>query len=227
MNTAFSRLALTSCLSFSLLASARAVTYSIDGGTAIGAAGDTAPSWSAAALNHFTVVAGGQNINSVSVMFGAAGFATNLAGGEPFSVVIWNDPNGDGNPADATVLSSAAGTITTFNDSVTFQTTPIPPVGLSVGQSFFAGVYFQSVNNQSPLGVTLTGTPTESWVAYNAATPVNLNSLATSNAFGLLQSVVSNPPGLVAMVRANGVPEPASFTLAGIAALGLLRRRRA
>ena len=228
MNTAFSRLALTSCLSFSLLASASAITYSIDSGAPVGAVGDTSATWAAAAVNHFTVVAGGQNIQSVSVLFGASPIspASNLVGGEPFTVVVWSDPNGDGNPADALVLSSATGTITTFDDNVTFQTTPISALGLSVGQSFFAGVYFNAIGNKRPVAASGPGSPGESWVAYNAASPLDLNDLDAANAFGLLGTVAGSP-GIVAMVRANGVPEPASFTLAGIAALGLLRRRRA
>ena len=50
--------------------SARAVTYSVDGGSPAAALGDTNAGWSAVALNHFTAVAGGQNITSVSVLFG-------------------------------------------------------------------------------------------------------------------------------------------------------------
>jgi MYXO-CTERM domain-containing protein len=62
-------------------------------------------------------------------------------------------------------------------------------------------------------------------VSYNAASPLNLNNLSAADAFGTMQAVLGQP--LVAMVRANGVPEPGTLTLAGVAALGLLRRRRA
>ena len=212
----------------SVLTSSHAAVYSIDTGTAAGAIGDNAsPNWSAAGLNHFTAVAGSQNIVSISVVFGAgAPSTTNLVGGEAFTVVIWNDPDGNGNPSDAQVLSSAAGTITVFNDNVTFQTTPITPVGLSVGQSFFAGVYYQNYFNKFPGGVSGSGTPGESWVSFNATAPLNLNNLAAADAFGVLGTVTGSP-GIVSMVRANGVPEPTAAAFAGLAALGLLRRRRA
>lgn len=212
----------------SVLTSAHAAVYSIDAGTAVGAVGDNAsPNWSAAAINHFTVVAGSQNIVSISAVFGTAlPFVSNIVGGEAFTVVIWSDPDGNGNPSDAQVLSSASGNITVFNDNVTFQTTPITPVGLTVGQSFFAGVYYQNYLNKFPGGVSGSATPNESWVSFNATAPLNLNNLAAADAFGVLQTVVSSP-GIVSMIRANGVPEPTAAAFAGLAALGMLRRRRA
>src|SRR6187399_1048153 len=114
----------------------RAVTYSIDGGTPAASLGEHTAGWSAAAINHFTVVAGGQNVTSVSVLFGVnpSSPPNNLAGGEPFTVAVWSDPNSDGNPNDAVLLGSAGGVITVFNDNVTFQATAITPLGLSVGQ---------------------------------------------------------------------------------------------
>ena len=212
----------------SVLTSAHAAVYSIDAGTAVAAVGDnTSPNWSAAGINHFTAVAGSQNIVSISAVFGAgAPNVTNLVGGEAFTVVIWSDPDGNGNPSDAQVLSSAAGTITVFNDNVTFQTTPITPVGLTVGQSFFAGVYYQNYFNKFPGAVSGPGSPGESWVSFNATAPLNLNNLAAADAFGVLGTVVGQP-GLVSMIRANGVPEPTAAAFAGLAALGMLRHRRA
>ncbi len=215
----------------SVLTSAHAAVYSIDAGTAVAAVGDnTSPNWSAAGINHFTAVAGSQNIVSISVVFGTAlPSVSNIVGGEAFTVVIWSDPDGNGNPSDAQVLSSAAGTITVFNDNVTFQTTPITPVGLTVGQSFFAGVYYQNYVNKFPGAVSGPGSPGESWVSFNATAPLNLNNLAAGGpgtAFGVLGTVTGNP-GIVSMIRANGVPEPTAAAFAGLAALGMLRRRRA
>ena len=230
-NVTHSRRGALLALSLTLLSAAtsRAVVYSNDGGVPAASLGDDTAGWSAAAINHFTVVAGGQNITSVSVMFGANPTAPpdNLAGGEPFTVAVWSDPNGDGNPNDAVLLGSAAGVITFFNDNVTFQSTPIVPLGLSVGQSFFAGVYYESYPaNVLPQAVSGSGGfPAEAWLAYNPAGTLNLSSLGTSPVLGNFGATVGNP-SIVPMVRANGVPEPGAMSLTGLAALGLLGRRR-
>jgi hypothetical protein len=86
--------------------------------------------------NHFTAVAGGQTIESISIAW--SGF-----GGDPITVKLWSDPNGDGNPNDALLLSSVAGVTANPNNVLgpaLFTTYDIPDVTLFVGQSFFVGV---------------------------------------------------------------------------------------
>lgn len=122
------------------------------------------------------MTAGSQNIVSISAVFGAGLPFAQIVGGEAFTAVLWNDPNGDGNPNDATVLSSASGLISTFNDNVTFQTIAIPAVGLSVGRELFAGVYFTGYNNKFPMGVSAPGVLADSWVWFNATAPLNLKT---------------------------------------------------
>lgn len=207
----------------------QAVTYSVDGGSFGATLGDTDPNWSAAAINHFTAVAGGQNIVSISVLFGGTSLPpSGLTGGEAFTVAVWSDPDNNGNPSDAVLLGSASGNISVFNDNVTFQTTAIPTVSLAVGQSFFAGVYYQSyAANILPQAVSTSGgSPSESWIAYVQPGTLNLSAIGSSPVLGNLGTIVGTP-GIVAMVRANGVPEPGAVALTGLAAAGLLRRRRA
>ena len=145
----------------------------------------------------------------------------------PAPVAVWSDPNGDGNPNDAALLGSATGVITVFNDNVTFQATPIVALGLSVGQSFFAGVYYQSYPaNVLPQAVSAAGgSPAEAWLAYHPSGVLNLNSLGTSPVLANFGTTVGNP-NVIPMVRVTGVPESGTLALAGLAASGLLRRRR-
>lgn len=221
-------LALTGLVSALTSGTAAAANYSIDSGSAVAALGDTDP-WSAAAVNHFTAAAGGDTISSISVVFGSPVGGTGLVGGEAFTVVLWSDPNSDGNPNDAVVLGSAAGTISIFNSPTSAaQTTSITPVALTAGQSFFAGVVYNSyAANITPGAVSPSGTPGDSWLAYNGTSgPININSLNSSVALDVLGTLVPAASGLASMVRANGVPEPTSAGLAGLGLLALSRRRR-
>lgn len=201
-------------------------TYSLDTGTATATIGDDAePLWSAVFLNHFTATAASPIITSVSAVFGSGVSLSFVSTTDPVTFVIWNDPNGDGNPNDATVLSQASATLQVIDDGVTFVSQNLGPAFMSVGQSFFVGVYFQGYGvNKFPMGVS--GGVTDSWVSYNNTGSVDLNDLDGSLAFGELDVLVG--AGLVAMIRAEGIPEPTAFTLAFLGcAVPLLRRRRA
>ncbi len=75
-------------------------TYMIDDGTsedAIGlsAGGDTI------ALNEFAVIPGSETITSVDIAWGTPVFFDPSLDGLPYTVAIWSDPNGDGDPDDA------------------------------------------------------------------------------------------------------------------------------
>ena len=218
-------------LTLALSVTGRAATYSIDSGTAATSLGDNTAGWSAATLNHFTATAGAQTITAISVVFGNPGANSNLAGGENFTVVLWSDPDGNGNPSDAVVLASATGNMSLFNSPTSAaQSTAISPVTLAVGQSFFAGVVYNNYGaNILPAGVAPSGAPGDSWLAYNVpgGGNINVSNLAGSNAFGTLASVVPAAAGLAAMVRAEAVPEPGVAALSGLALItGLSRRRR-
>lgn len=110
--------------------SAHALTYSVDDGTVeVATIGRTF-------ANHFTVVPGGQTIASISI---AWALVTN---GTPATVKLWSDPDGNGNPGDALVLSLLVSTVANTNTSVgpaTFATYDIPDFTLALGQSFFVG----------------------------------------------------------------------------------------
>ncbi len=211
----------------------QAVTYALDSGTAVQALGvnpNPAPTWSGAVLNHYTAVAGGNVITSISAVFGKAGGspAPNLLTTNPVTFVLWNDPNGDGDPTDSIVQTSSAGTLSVINDDVTFVSQSITPVTLGVGQSFFVGVYFQNYSVAYPMAIT--GGPAGSWAAVHVNGTVDLNNLdgvVSPNYFFNTLPIVAGSPGITAMIRATGVPEPTSALL-GLLGCGaaLVRRRR-
>ena len=62
-------------------------------------------------LNSFTVLPGAETITSVSIAWGSPSDPDPSLDGLPYLAVIWSDPDGDGDPADAHVLGTASGVI--------------------------------------------------------------------------------------------------------------------
>lgn len=105
---------------FALLLSASAAsayTYQIDNG-------NYADSWTftngnTTWANHFTAVSGNNVIDKVLIAFGDN--SNQNMNGQSVTIKLWNDPNGDGNPSDAVLLTSYLGTVanagtTLFNE---------------------------------------------------------------------------------------------------------------
>lgn len=114
---------------------------------------------SAIALNHFQARADQNEIRSVDVAFGACGGCRFVIAG------LWLDPNNDGHPRDA-VLVSHRGTWISHPDSDRFQSIPIPPVRLMPGQSFFVGVYATPRENERPFRLDLANPAGRSWISF-------------------------------------------------------------
>jgi len=93
-------------------------------------------------FNQFNTVPGFERITAVQVSWGDV-FSGN---GRAAFVAVWSDPNGDGNPDDAVLLSSAP--VTTQNaGSGVFVECTLPAV--NVHGSFFAGVGFADTDSVS------------------------------------------------------------------------------
>ena len=86
-------------------------------------------------LNQFAVLPGKEVITSVNILWGR--FSVD---GTPITVIVWNDPNNDGNPSDATVLT-AVDTEVVDSDTNLLTTYPVGAVLVGKpGDSFFIGV---------------------------------------------------------------------------------------
>jgi PEP-CTERM motif len=191
------------------VSAAHALVYLIDDGSLENSA--VAFTMPLTFANHFIAVAGGQTIESISIAW--ASRPPNTAAGTPLIAKLWSDPNGDGNPDDAVLLSAIAGITADLNavGLAVFTTYDIPDVTLLIGQSFFVG---GSVPSNTAVGVDRTPPiSNESWFAPSAdflgSSPINLGEVANAEL----------------MVRANGtapaaVPEPTSLALLATALFG-------
>ncbi|HEY3745015.1 MAG TPA: dockerin type I domain-containing protein [Gemmatimonadaceae bacterium] len=170
-------------------------TYMIDDGTAEDAVGfgDGASNIESLWFNQFNVIPGQTTITSVSVAWGTPVLPDPTLNGTPITAAVWSDPNGDGNPSDAVLLGSVAGTIQNAGTDTFVTYTFSPPVTLPAGAtSFFVGdmtpafsggfeQFYQGIDENSALH-------RQSWVAANAnsSAPVNINMPGQNDTVGLI-----------------------------------------
>jgi len=181
--------------------------YILDDGTAEVATG-TLNARDLIFLNSFTVSPGAATINSISIAFSTGQRITN---GVPFRAVLWSDPNGDGNPADATVLATSDGVIANAGTN-TFVTVSIPPTTVNT-PDFFVGFL---VTDGTAGGLFPAGLDTTSPTFLNRSF-LTFAELGTGNIFDLtantivpLETIEANgaPVGLSGnwLIRAGAVP---------------------
>lgn len=110
-------------------------TFRLDDGTFESSVGFT-QGGDAIWLNRFTVVAGGEIIRELSVAWGFG-----VPDGTPTTLMIYDDPDNDGIPADAVLLATTQ--ITSRNANTGLLTrVPVPPTAVgNPGDSFFIGAY--------------------------------------------------------------------------------------
>jgi hypothetical protein len=148
-------------------------------------------------MNQFTVAPGGQRITHVGLPWTL--FTTP---GLPYTVLIYDDPNNDGDPADAALLTSAGPFFTPdpvagLGVAFTIVQVPTTLVG-DIGDSFFVGAAMSlPLDNGGAAESTLTNNPARSWRAGAALGQINLNTPSANPSFVITSNRL--------LVRAHGL----------------------
>ena len=201
--------------------------YQIDDGsteTSFGVTGFF--SYDLIALNQFNVIGGNNMLDSVQIAFGNPFLNDPSLNGLPYTVVVWNDPNNDGNPSDASFVISAQNVISNANTN-TFELTNLP-ICVPVTQSFFVGFLITGGDNhlggfQEPAAVdTSNFLPNRSFRTASFGGAGDIYNL-TNN--GLLPLASYETGGRIGnfMIRADpcaAVPEPSTLALLTIGSIG-------
>jgi len=178
-------------------------------------------------LNAFQVQAGMESINEISIMFGAAPIGDGQpANGSPITLVLYTDPNNDGNPIDGVLQRQVAGTVQSA-DTGTFVNFAIPSITLAQGSWFFVGMAAAGTGSTSTFGPNLdsddipdlvNGGPSYHFGWFSGSP--DIANLAGSS--GSTQTVLD----VDLMIRATGVadtavPEPATNLVVGIGLMAM------
>ena len=177
--------------------------YTLDDGSTDATLGTGDPSdlfW----LNAFEAQEGATTITAIASAFGSS-----QSVGSDVEFLLYEDPNDDGVPTDATLLRTVSTTTEVSGDG-TFQIEPIPPT--QVDGVFFVGVLVPNTAN-TPAPVDQSSDEGASWLAFTAPGTFNPSDLS------------QNPPSLTAdvgfpgnvLLRAQGAYaafDPVSATVA-------------
>src|SRR5438067_2622443 len=137
--------------------------YMLDDGTAEDGVGfgNGSQNFESLWMNQFDVISGQTMITTVSVAWGTPFFPDPSNNGTPVTIAIWSDPNGDGDPHDAVLLGSVAGTIQNEGTDTFVDYTFSPPVDVSGLTSFFVGDMTPMNNGPEHFYQSLDETPPE------------------------------------------------------------------
>lgn len=201
---------------------AYAVSYQLDDGTREQFIGEANPSGDILWLNQFNVMPGGSIITSIGVVWGQ------VPNGTPATLLVYDDPNNDGNPIDAVLRATAPTTVANALTN-TFNNVPIGPIFAGdPGDSFFIAAFVAAGSPPQqffPAAEDINDPDhRRSWLASGAPGAGDLNNLGTFQFFGRIDDF--GFPGDW-LLRAEAVPEPSALLLlgSGLAGLGAHFRR--
>lgn len=112
--------------------------------------------------------------------------------GMPVTIGIWSDPNNDGNPNDAVLIGSVAGTIQNANtDTYVTYTFATPGTVGSAGASFFAGdvtpafsggqLFYEGIDTDNSAGHSYLA-------AMSSGAPADIQNLGNNDLLGTIDS---------------------------------------
>jgi hypothetical protein len=108
------------------------------------------------------VEAGAEWIGAIDISWGLAW------PGQSAKVAVWKDPNGDGDPSDAELVTEFA-TLTTETYSGAMVRIPIPPTRVGdAGDTFFIGGWYSSPIGGSPIALDYDVDGTRSWLVFDS-----------------------------------------------------------
>ncbi|MCP3903962.1 MAG: LamG domain-containing protein [Planctomycetes bacterium] len=161
-------------------------------------------------MNPFTVQAGGEWISAIEVVWG------DTFPDLPAEVVLWTDPNGDGDPTDAQVIITVD-TRTMKIDSPldNLNVVPIPPTYVGpVGTAFFVGVHFDDIYGSACFIALDRDEPTDGlgWIFYDTSGSLDLNDLGAGVSLNwgnsdFLVHAVGSDGVLEHDANVNGIPD--------------------
>ncbi len=198
--------------------------YMLDDGTSENSIGLTAGG-EIVCLNEFAVIPGSETITSINIAWGTPTFPDPSLNGLPYTVAVWSDPNGDGSPTDAVLLTTASGVVADEGTD-TFIDVAITPTTITT-QNFFVGFGIDHVAGQFPSAFDEDNPlPNRSWIAgsntQGGADLEDLNNndipVATIESFGLFGNWMIRAdagaqvsPTPTATATATGTPSSCSW----------------
>ena len=119
-------------------------------------------------------MAGSEEITSIDVAWGP------MTDGKPSSVLVYQDPNNDGDPTDAVLLTTADTTVANAGTDI-FTSVPISPV--TVTGKFFVGVLLRNQSsNEASTPIDTDSSAQRSWiVAHYTPGGLDINNLANND----------------------------------------------
>ncbi len=143
-----------------VLGASTAPIYVLDDGSAeraVGLSGGGDLMW----LNTFQAQSGLQTITDISLTWGKPG-GTGVPAGVPTKVLLYEDPNDDGDPSDAVLLTSATTAVAEPNTNL-FTNVPIAPTTVS-GTFFVAALLRDQLAGEFPASLDTTTSAGRSWL---------------------------------------------------------------
>jgi hypothetical protein len=149
-------------------------------------------------LNSFSALEGGEIISSISVSIGGIDDNNGVLGSDLITVALLDDPNNDGDPSDAILLTTATFQFQDLGTNV-FEGTEIAPTEVSGG--FFVAIEMDVLQRANPARMDPQGpgSGNESWLFYNPES--RLDNLGNSK---FILRMSDSPFWGAWMIRADG-----------------------